>query len=301
MILVRRYLLLFTFLVLIFATIIEPFTRHMGQKPYDAKLGLIPRPEVLKALFPDYQELVGTSILTKVFLYFGSLAETSDVRKLAQAADYPAMSRVVHAALQLDPYNMDGYYFGQSILSWDVGQHQLANELLEYGMKYRTWDWQLPFFAGFNYAYFLKDYDSAAKMYMRAGELSGEFLFTRLAGRYLQESGETQMAIDYLASLENGTRNPAIKKTFSVRIAAFKAVLAIEQARDRFSEAEGRLPVSIDELLKAGYLAEIPVDPYGGTFYFDETGQVRSTSKFSFSTQPSNPAPNSSTLPESDE
>ncbi|MDY0268935.1 hypothetical protein [Trichloromonas sp.] len=301
MISVRRYLLLFTFLVLIFGTIIGPFSRHMGQKPYAEKLGLIPRSEVLKALFPDYQELVGTSILTKVFLYFGTLSEISNVRKLAQIADYPSMSRAVHAALQLDPYNMDGYYFGQAILSWDVGQHQLANELLEYGMKYRTWDWQLPFFAGFNYAYFLKDYDSAARMYMRAGELSGESLFTRLAGRYLQESGETRIAIDYLASLEKGARNPVIKKTFSVRIAAFEAVLAIEQARDRFSEAEGRLPDSIHELLKSGFLAEIPADPYGGTFYFDESGQVRSTSKFSFSTQSSNPASNPSTVPDSAE
>jgi len=295
---IRRYFLVFTFLLFAFGAIIGPFARYMSHKPYAEKLGLVPRPEVLKALFADYQELVGVSILTKVFLYFGSLAETSDVRKLDQAADYPAMSRAVHAALQLDPYNMDGYYFGQSILSWDVGQHQLANELLEYGMNYRTWDWQLPFFAGFNYAYFLKDYDAAARMYMRAGELSGEPLFTRLAGRYLQESGETRMAIDYLSSLEKGARNPAIKKSFSLRIAAFEAVLAIEQARDRFAEAEGRLPGNIDELSKSGYLAAPPVDPYGGTFYLDENGQVRSTSKFSFSTQPLNPAPKPSLLPE---
>ena len=298
---IRRYLLMLTLLLLTFGTIIGPFARYMSHKPYAEKLGLIPRPEVLKALFPDYEELVGTSILIKVFLYFGSLSETSDVRKIVQVVDYAAMSRAVHAALYLDPYNMDGYYFGQSILSWDVGQHQLANELLEYGMKYRAWDWQLPFFAGFNYAYFLKDFDSAARMYMRAGELTGEPLFTRLAGRYLQESGETRMAIDYLISLEKGARNPAIKKSFSVRIAAFKNVLAIEQARDRFAEAEGRLPDGIDELIKAGYLAEIPVDPYGGTFYFDERGQVRSTSKFSFSTQPSTLAPNSSTLSDSAE
>lgn len=298
---IRSHLLVLTLLLLAFGAIIGPFARHMSQKPYVEKLGLIPRPEVLTAFFPDYQELVGTSILTKVFLYFGSLAETSDVRKLAQTADYPAMSRAVHTALHLDPYNMDGYYFGQSILAWDVGQHQLANELLEYGMKYRTWDWQLPFFAGFNYAFFLKDYDSAARMYMRAGELSGESLFTRLAGRYLQESGETRMAIDYLSSLEKSASNPSIKKTFSVRIAAFKGVLTIEQARDRFTEAQGRIPASLDELIKSGYLAEIPADPYGGTFYFDERGQVRSTSKFSFSTQPSTLAPNSSTLSDSAE
>src|ERR1035437_4961022 len=51
-------------------------------------------------------------------------------------------------------------------------------------MKYRTWDWQLPFFAGFNSAFFLKDYAAAARYYQRAGELSGSDLSRLLAGRY---------------------------------------------------------------------------------------------------------------------
>ncbi len=50
-------------------------------------------------------------------------------------------------------------------------------------------------------------------MYMRAGELSGASLFKSLAGRYLQEAGETRMAIDYLQTLIKNTRKPAVKKT----------------------------------------------------------------------------------------
>ncbi len=65
---------------------------------------------------------------------------------------------------------MDAYYFAQAVLVWDVGQVRLANELLEYGMRYRTWDYLLPFFAGFNYSYFLKDNEKAAQYYR--GQLS---------------------------------------------------------------------------------------------------------------------------------
>lgn len=283
---IKRHLSAIFLCLMAYAGIIGPFTHYMGHKPYAEKLGSIPRPEVLKVLFADYQELVGASILTRVLLYFGSLVETTDLRKLALAADYPAMSRAVHAALQLDPYNMDGYYFGQSILAWDAGQHRLANELLEYGMRYRTWDWQLPFFAGFNYAFFLKDYPSAARMYMRAGELSGEALFKQLAGRYLQEAGQTRMAIDYLIALEKGTRNMAVKKTFRRRIEAFQNVLAIERARDRFTAEQGKLPATIKELMASGYLDRVPKDPYGGAFYLDAQRNVRSTSRFSFVLHP---------------
>ncbi len=177
---------------------------------------------------------------------------------------------------------MDGYYFGQAILVWDAGQYQLAADLLEYGMHYRTWDWQLPFFAGFDYAYFLKDKEKAAKMYMRAGELSGETLFKSLAGRYLQEAGDTQMAIDYLRALEKGARKPAVKKVLNTRILAFEGVRAIEKARDRYIADHGRPPADIDALIKSGYLPSMPIDPYGGRFYLDENHQVRTTSKFAF-------------------
>jgi len=275
--------------LLAYMGLLGPFTLAMEQKPYVEKLGLIPNPGVLQALFPNYQELLAASILSKVILYYGSLTEHLDhPGKVIYAADYPAMSRTVHAALRLDPYNMDGYYFGQSILAWDAKQYKLASDLLEFGMQYRTWDWQLPFFAGFNYAYFLKNKAKAAEMYMRAGELSGATLFKTLAGRYLQEAGETRMAIDYLLTLAENTRNPAVEQTLQVRIAAFKSVLAIEEARDRFMEERGSPPANIAGLVMAGFLEGEPVDPYGGQFYFDENHRVRTTSKFAFAgTRPS--------------
>ena len=152
----KHYLFSALCVLLAYLALIGPFTRVMAQKPYAVKLGVIPHPKVLQVLFPDYQELLGANVLGRIILYYGTL--TGDQTRLGDlqlAADYPAMSRAVHTALRLDPYNMDGYYFGQSILVWNARQYQLANELLEYGMQYRTWDWQLPFFAAFNNAYLL--------------------------------------------------------------------------------------------------------------------------------------------------
>jgi tetratricopeptide (TPR) repeat protein len=251
----------------------------MAQKPYAEKLGIIPRAEVLQVVSADQKQLVGASVIAKVILYFGGLMEKEPV-KMAIPPDYPAMSRTIHAALRLDPYNMDGYYFAQAILVWDVKQYKLANGLLEYGMKYRTWDWYLPFFAGFNYAYFLKDYPHAAQMYMRAGELSGNSMFQSLAGRYLQQSGKTDLAIAYLSMMEQGARDPAIRKSFHTRLQAFQEVRTIEKARDRYKAERGALPRRIEELEAGGYLQRRPVDPYGGEFYLESDGQVATTSKF---------------------
>jgi len=183
---------------------------------------------------------------------------------------------------------MDAYYFAQATLVWDAKQVKLANDLLEYGMGYRTWDYSLPFYVGFNSAYFLKDYAKAAEYYKRAGELSGSELFMNLTGRYLYESGNSKMAIDYLTVMEKGASIPAIKKTFQIRLQAIKEGYRIELARDRFLQEMGRLPFSVEELLNKGFLADKPVDPYGGNFYLEPDGSVRSTSKFAFGVSDNN-------------
>ena len=188
------------FLVL-YGILIFPFTSYLHNKPFVEKLGYVPSVTALKIIAADHKELVAATLVMKVLMYFGGLVEKSD-NQVTVPPDYMSMSRLLHGAVKLDPYNMDAYYFAQGFLTWDVKQYKLANDLLDYGMKYRTWDWQLPYFAGFNSVFFLKDYGAAAKYYQRAGELSGSDLSRLLAGRYLQESGQTELAIAYLTAME---------------------------------------------------------------------------------------------------
>jgi len=270
-----------TLLLVVYLSVLLLFTAYMKNRPYGEKLGTVPKGEVLKYISADQKEFIAATLVLKVLFYFGGVVDKS-FNKLDLPVDYPAMSRSLHASVQLDPYNMDAYYFAQATLVWDAKQIKLANDLLEYGMRYRTWDFYLPFFVGFNNAYFLKDYAKAAEYYKRAGELSGSELFINLAGRYLYESGNSKMAIDYLTVMEKGASNPAIKRTFQIRLQAIKEGHRIELARDRYVQEMGRLPSTVDELIRKGYLADTPVDPYGGTFYLEPDGTVRSTSKFAF-------------------
>jgi tetratricopeptide (TPR) repeat protein len=215
-------------------------------------------------------------------MYFGGIAEKQQTKVIVHPPDYARMSGILHGAVKLDPYNMDAYYFAQSFLTWEVKQYKVANGLLDYGMKYRTWDWYLPFFAGFNSSYFMKDYPAAAKYYQRAGELSGSDLSKLLAGRYMQASGQTELAITYLSAMEKGERNQAVKKNYQTRLTAFKEVRRIEIALDRYKDARGQLPTTIEQLLQGGFLSPAPVDPYGGQFYLEPDGKVVTTSKFAF-------------------
>lgn len=281
---IRRYstLALLVALILAYGAIICPFTAYMKKKPIEEKLGYLPSIDVLHYASADHKELMAASLVMKVVMYYGGVVERRQTKVIVQPPDYQRMSGILHGAVRLDPYNMDAYYMAQSFLTWEVKQYKLANDLMNYGMKYRTWDWMLPFFAGFNSAYFMKDYKKASEYYKRAGELSGSPLYFSLAGRYMQESGQTELAIAYLTAMEKGERNQAAKKDYQTRLSAFKEVRRIELARDRFKKAKGVGPTTVEQLIQSGFLAPPPIDPYGGTFYLEPDGKVATTSKFAF-------------------
>ena len=276
----RQYLLL-PVLVLSYFIIIFPFSFYMKNRPLLEKLGYTPEPGVLKLLSIDQNRFVAATLLMKVINYYGGIHEGTP-NKVQLPPEYAEMERAIKTAVQLDPYNMDAYYFAQAIMVWDAKQVTATNELLEFGMRYRKWDYYLPFFAGFNYAYFLKDYSNAAKYYERVGELTGNAISMTLAGRYLYEAGRTNLAIDYLSLMVKSAGNEAVRKTLQTRLQAFLGVREIEQSARTFQTKVHRPPRSVEELYAKGYLSEIPIDPYGGTFYIDKEGKVRSTSKFAF-------------------
>lgn len=265
----------------LYSILIVPFATYLHRKPVQEKIGYVPSVAALRLAATDHKELAAASLVMKVLMYFGGLIERAD-SMAGVKPDYMSMSRLLHGAVKLDPYNMDAYYFAQGFLTWDVKQYKLANDLLDYGMKYRTWDWQLPFFAGFNSAFFLKDYAAAATYYRKAGELSGSDLSRLLAGRYMQEAGQTDLAISYLSTMAKGEKNPALRKSYLLRLEAFKAVRLLEKARDTYREATGSMPATVEQLLQSGILKSLPVDPYGGTFYLEPGGKVATTSRFAF-------------------
>jgi len=270
---------LFGCFLLAYAFLILPFTNFLAKRPVEVKLGYLPHPQILKALVADHGLLLAEMSVVKVLFYFGTIVEKFHDNVIIRP-ELANMYRTLQTSTQLDPYNMDAYYFAQSAFTWEVNRVAEVNVLLERGAEYRTWDPWINFYLGFNYSYFLKDYANAAKYLQRAGELAPKnALFTKLAARYYYESDQTEAGLAYLEAMIAGAKDKAVKQTYQVRYDALLAVLTLEKAQSAFLAKTGRQPESFDELVRAGFLSQIPVDPYGGTFYLDEHERVRSTSK----------------------
>ena len=98
----------------------------------------------------------------------------------------------------------------------------------------------------------------------------------------MQESGQTELAISYLSAMLKGENNPTLKKSYQIRLTAFRETRRIEVARDRYRESRGAMPATIEQLVSGGFLSPPPKDPYGGQYYLESDGKVTTTSKYAF-------------------
>jgi len=277
--------ILLSLLIASYLAIIYPFTSYLGNRPVINKIGYMPEGEMLKFAVGDHRYLMSEWSVFKVMLYFGGMFDKNP-NKVKLPPEYGNMARIISTAVFLDPYNMDAYYLSQAAFVWDVKDSASdINKLLAYGMRYRTWDFYLPFFAGFNAAYFLHDYKSAADYMKKAAELSGDPLFAKLAARYFHQAGRTELGILFIDSMAKSAKDEKIKKSFLLRKEALQSAREISDAVQMFKERFNNYPASIDDLVRTGLLTKVPVDPYGGRFYITERGKVETTSKFAFGGQ----------------
>lgn len=267
----------FAIILLIF--IYPGFEKNLKDRPLYEKLGYTPQGKFYKIALGEFRWFVGQYLSFKSITYYGGNVENIR-RGRYSSVEYYNLYRTVETAALLNPYHEDTYYFAQGAFTWEIGRINEVNAILKYVMKYRTWDYKIPYFLGFNYAYFLKDYKTAAEYFKIASELSGSILFTNLAARYFYEGGETELGIIHLEAMIKLTRKESVKKAYETRLKALKAIKEIEDAVKVFQERYKRYPDNINELIEKGILDKIPVDPYGGNFYLDENKRVRTTSQF---------------------
>ncbi len=271
--------LLFAGLVLAYALLITPFASYMKNRPVEVKLGYLPHPQILKAVAGEHRPTVAGFVMMRILFYFGTIIEKLQENIIVRP-EFFNMYKTLQGIVHIDPYNADAYYFAQAAFTWELGRIHEVNHLLKQGMAVRPSDFWLPFYVGFNYAYFLQDYQNAAPYMQRAAELSGNPLFVNLAARYFYESQQTSFGLAFLETMIQASRDKAVKKSYEMRRDALLAVETINRALADYKSSAGGLPKDLTELVRSGYLPELPHDPYGGSFHLDEQGKVRTTSHF---------------------
>jgi competence protein ComGC len=132
---------------------------------------------------------------------------------------------------------------------------------------------------GFNEFYFLHDNAKASEYLMQSSKKPGAApILASLATRLAYKASRTEIAIMFLQQTIEGTKDKIERESLEKRLKALQRVFILEKAVTAYKMNSGRIPVSLNDLLSQGVLKRLPKDPYGGEFFIDKDGTVKTTS-----------------------
>lgn len=257
--------------------LVNPVEKYAKSKMVQEIMRIPPSEHAMDIFALEFKNLVSDVLFFDSIVFVGS-------KKAAPITHHEGewLYSILRTSSYLNPYNRDPYYLAESILPWEAQMYEQANILLKQAIHYRDKEWIFPFFVSFNYFYFMNDPANGAE-YMKISIDKPEaptMYLTTLASRLYYRSGQTEVGLLLLKDAWRHATDESVKKIYEKRIKAMEGVLTIEKAINRYKKLYSKQPKSIDVLIRAGLIEAMPVDPYGGKFYIDSDGNVKSTSDF---------------------
>jgi hypothetical protein len=219
---------------------------------------------VLKKISLGYDSLLADIYWTRTIQYFGP--KIGDPH-----AKFDLLFPLLDVTTTLDPNLIAAYHFGAIFLSEPspigAGRTDLAIQLVKRGIAENRQDWALYSDLGFLYYWRLKDYKNASQTYLEGSKIPASPVWLRLmAARIAEEGGSTETSRIIWTEMYKTTNDPSIRAWIFKQLEGLRAVEdedhlndLLQLYRKRFS----RNPYSFRDLIDAGLLGGIPVDPAG--------------------------------------
>jgi hypothetical protein len=240
--------------------------------------GVLPAP-FLKVLSLEFDGLAADLLFIEGLAFYGETLERTTKPRL-QEWEWQWLFNTFKTATEIDPWFYDPYYLVNANFPWEGRLIRETDALLERGAAARTWDWTLPFYAGFNEFYFLHNNERGSELLMEAARRPGSSPFIPgLAARLAYQGNRTENAIRFLVEFLQTVENPVERKQYETRLEALKGIYLLEQGVKGFENKFQRLPLALQELVDAGLVSALPEDPYGGRFFIAADGSVGTTSE----------------------
>jgi hypothetical protein len=189
--------------------------------------------------------------------------------------EYKILGKVQVDASWLNPAHEDNYYIASAILPWS-GQLDAAQTVLRRASLVRPFDYQPAFYYAFNLMHFKGDAVGASEwLRIAAAKLpdDGERLtMQNFAARWLDKSADLGLAIAVVESMAKQAKRKDFRNYLLLRAQRLRDLLALRQAADAFRQQTGQAAQTLDQLVGAGLMAKLPVDPFGIGYSLDAGG-----------------------------
>ncbi len=237
----------------------------------------LPSGQFLKGAALAYDELFADYLWIKAIVYFGDHFQTDK--------SYKWLYHLLDIISTLDPYFEYVYEFGGVALAYWAKDISHSIKLLKKGMinvpKTHKRYWTIPFFLGFNYMYYKKDFATAARYLEEATKYPEHPRYLPLlVARLYSNARDPEIAIKFLQEIYRSTENEEAKKNLMKRIKEViveRDILILEDARDQYRKKTGLSPSNLKELVSSGFLKEIPPEPFEGKYFIKEDHSIHSS------------------------
>lgn len=239
---------------------------------------VLPRPEVVRALARSHLSLIAD-------LYW--LKTVNRTTFATSAADGRALLALGNFIVELDPLHSHVYWLvglnapvpppeGETV--WPNSKE--AADLMYRGVAITPLENKLTIALAHNLTFYQRDYVQAAAVLQERAKKPGAMpYFAALATRLLATSGQYEASrLVARAMLESATDDET-RALYEQRLKLVdleERLATIDAAAARYQADHGSAPQTVDDLVKAGYLAEAPACPFGGVIIF-RNGRAQST------------------------
>ena len=239
------------------------------------ELMFLPSESRLPRLSGGYSGLLAAIYWTRTVQYYGR-------HRLAHAREFALLGTLLDITTDLDPHLLIAYRFGSLFLAGKLpegaGDPQRAIHLLERGIVANPEYWRFWEDMGFIYYWDMKDYAHAARAFQTGSERPGALPWMRvLAASVASRGGEIQSSRILWAEIARAAGNDSMRHSAEIHLAALDALEALRKLDELlalYRQKEGRAPYSLQDLVVAGYLRGIPLDPSGEPFVVAPDGRA---------------------------
>jgi len=237
---------------------------------------LFPKPSLVKSASLEHNTLTADFYWFKAIQYLGNcLLYNIKPFQLWKYADF---------ITEIDSKFLEAYYYPAVVMTTEQITPEENVRLLEKGKENLPASWEIAWLLGFVYYYFMGEYERSAQNLDLAAKLSGYAPYAIFAARIRAEGSNPDLSISFLEEIINDPKTKAWRGSAEEMIKGLTQRKHLDQLNkliEEFKTRFGNYPSDLKELVKAGLLNSLPLDPMGGTYYLDpETHQVKSSKEF---------------------
>jgi len=222
-----------------------------------------------------YEGLLADIYWTRAVQYYGR-------QRLTRSGRFDLLGPLLQITTTLDPQLIVAYRFGAVFLAEKppsgAGQPLQALQLLRRGIVANPDYWRLWQDLGFVYYWDLQDYAGASRAFRIGSERPGAQVWLKtLAAAAAAEGGEHETSRLLWSEIYHQADNEQIRRSAQDHLAALAAQEDLGRLNSlllRYRELFGQPARALGEIVAAGLLSRVPVDPSGVPYIVNSQGQA---------------------------